>query len=81
MHINLKGSGPACSLASTNTPAGIILMSPYTSIKDVADDLVTGYLSWVVKDRFRNIDIISKIKSPILLIHGKSDTLIKFEHS
>lgn len=74
------GSGPACKLASDYFIKALILMSPFTSIKEAANSLV-GFLSIILKDRFRNIDIISKVKSPILLIHGKADKLIPYDHS
>lgn len=51
------GSGSACVLASENHVGGLILMSPYTSIKKVAKELV-GFLGGIITDRFRNIDII-----------------------
>lgn len=34
------GSGPATHLASVKEPAGLILMSPFTSIRDVVKSLV-----------------------------------------
>jgi len=74
------GSGPACKLASDYFIKALILMSPFTSIKEAAYSLV-GFISFILKDRFRNIDIIGKVKSPILLIHGKSDKLISHDHS
>lgn len=56
-------------------------MSAYTSIRGVADGLVSVALSWLVKERFRNIDAIKKIDCPVLLIHGQADKLISFKHS
>ena len=58
----------------------LCLMSPFTSIKDVASDKLS-VLSWFLKDRFRNIDIINKVNDPILIIHGKKDELISYKHS
>ena len=74
------GSGPACKLASKYLIKALILFSPFTSIKEAAYSLV-GFVSVLLKDRFRNIDIISQVKSPILLIHGKADSLIPYAHS
>lgn len=35
----------------------------------------------ILKDIFPNKNNIEKVKCPVLLIHGKSDTLFKYEHS
>lgn len=51
------GSGPACRLASLYHPRGLMLISAFTSLKDVATNMV-GFLSSFVCDRFRNIDCI-----------------------
>ena len=72
------GSGPACHLASCNDPRALILMSPFTSIRNIAKQHF-GFLSNLVKERFNNLSISDKINVPSLLIHGKSDTLINYE--
>ena len=41
------GSGPATHIASKYEPGGLILMSPYTSIKSVASNKV-GFLSFLL---------------------------------
>ena len=55
------GSGPASYLASKKKAHSLLLMSSYTSIKDVAKTLL-GKLSFlltpIVYERFRNIDSI-----------------------
>ena len=55
------GSGPSTYLASKKAAYSLLLMSPYTSIKDVAKTLL-GKLSFlltpIVYERFRNIDAI-----------------------
>jgi hypothetical protein len=52
------GSGPACYLAAKYNPKLLILMSAYRSIKAVADNMVSKAVSWVVKERFENIEKI-----------------------
>ena len=67
------GSGPATHLASQYNAFSLLLMSPYTSIKDVAKTLL-GKLSFLltplVYERFRNIDAIKNAKTPVFLLHG-----------
>lgn len=75
------GSGPATHLAANRKPGAIILMSPYTCIREVVKHLTNKYVQYLVSDRFRNIDKISKVKCPIMFVHGRQDTLIPYSHS
>jgi len=52
------GSGPSSYLASRKNPSSLLLMSPYMSIKDAAKSLFgwAAFMSFVVYERFRNID-------------------------
>jgi alpha-beta hydrolase superfamily lysophospholipase len=56
------GSGPTSYLASRKNPHSLLLMSPYMSIKDAAKSLFgwASFLSVIVYERFRNIDLIAK---------------------
>ena len=58
------GTGCACLIASENQVGGLILMSPFTSIRNVSRDLA-GIAGNLVADRFNNIDIISKVTCPV----------------
>ena len=66
------GSGPATYLASLKHTCSLLLMSPYTSIKDAAKSLLgwMGFLSVIVYERFRNIDLIKDAKCPVFFLHG-----------
>ena len=78
------GSGPATYLASKKNACSLLLMSPYTSIKDVSKSLL-GKLSFlltpIVYERFRNIDTIKDAKCPVFFLHGLKDKLIPHSHS
>jgi hypothetical protein len=54
------GSGPTSYLSSIKSPFALLLMSPYTSIKDAAKSLLgwAAFLSIIVYEKFRNIDMI-----------------------
>lgn len=75
------GSGPGIYLASKRNPGALILISPYTSIRDVVKNMVGGLLSGLVSERFRNIERISGVSVPTLFIHGEKDTLVPAKHS
>ena len=76
------GSGAACYLASKRRLiAGLILQSPYTAIADLVQEKV-GRLSWLVGGRsWNNLAAMKEITCPVLLIHGRADTLIPSTHS
>lgn len=44
------GSAPSCYLSSQRSFGGLILMSPFTSVKSVAKNLV-GFFSFLVSER------------------------------
>ena len=73
------GTGVAVRLASEQPLAGLILDAPYTSTADVAS-LTYWYVpvSWLMLDQFRSLDIIEKVKAPILILHGTDDRTIPF---
>lgn len=69
------GSGPATYLASNLKVAGLVLMSPYTSIRNVAFSKV-GFLSYLLSDQFNNLEKIRNVTCPTFIVHGQKDTLI-----
>ena len=71
------GTSPAIYLSSKRKPNALFLISAFTSIKAVADNLV-GFLKILVKDRFFSLEYIKEVTCPIMLIHGQSDQLIPF---
>ena len=77
------GSGPASYLSSIRRPNSVLLMSPYTSIKEASKSLLgwASFLSVIVYEKFRNIDTIKKARCPVFFLHGKLDTLIPYSHS
>jgi fermentation-respiration switch protein FrsA (DUF1100 family) len=73
------GTGVAVRLASEQPLAGLILDAPYTSTADVAS-LIYWYVPvrWLMRDQFRSLDIIERVKAPILILHGTNDRIIPF---
>ena len=56
---------------------GLILHAPFLSVYRVVVD--TGCTLY--GDKFPNLDVISMVNSPTLLIHGTSDQIVPFHHS
>jgi|JI9StandDraft_1071089.scaffolds.fasta_scaffold148670_1 fermentation-respiration switch protein FrsA (DUF1100 family) len=71
------GTGPATALAALNkNTAALILLSPYTSLKNAVKSLLGSWPSMLVRERFINEEMIKKVDCPTLFIHGKEDKLI-----
>jgi fermentation-respiration switch protein FrsA (DUF1100 family) len=86
------GSGPSCHLAAKTAllhkedaeygnndgpVGGLILHAPFLSVFRVVLD--TGCT--LPGDKFPNLDVISMVKSPVILIHGTADQIVPFHHS
>ena len=56
-------------------------MTAYLSIREVVKSLAGTLSSYLVLERFRNIDNIKEVRCPTFLIHGQKDTLIPSSHS
>lgn len=75
------GSGPASYLASQYRPGTLILMSPYTSIRNVVKSKVGQLLSKLVAEHFDNLKLMPLVKCPTFIVHGQKDGLIPYEHA
>lgn len=71
------GTVPSVDLATKHDFAGIILHSPLTSGLRLA--FPSTKRTWFF-DAFPNIDKVSKIQSPVLVIHGTEDEVIDITH-
>lgn len=65
-----------------NTLGGIVLISPFKSVVNVAiNDESLIYSSVSSMDFYKTCDIIHEINIPILIIHGEADDVINVSHS
>lgn len=72
------GGGVACSLARQRPPNAMILQSTFTSIPDAAPWWAVSALS---VDPFDNLECMSEYQGPVLILHGREDTLIPVHHA
>lgn len=71
------GSGVATNLAHKNALGGLVLISPYTSIPDVAADIYWYMpVRLFVHDKFASAEKIAAVSGDVLIIHGDEDKLI-----
>lgn len=75
------GSGAAVYLAAQYPVGGLILVSPFASIRQAVQSMLGRAVAWSFKERFPNSRLINNVSCSTLLIHGEADTLIPVEHS
>ena len=76
------GTGPASEIASkySNLIKCLVLVSPFKSISAMAYEKAPMVASFVGQ-RFDNLGKADKITCPYLLVHGKADSLVPYQHS
>jgi fermentation-respiration switch protein FrsA (DUF1100 family) len=72
------GGGAVCALAQRRSPAALILMSTFTSVRSFAKQFLLP--SFLVRDPFDNLSVIKNYSGPVLILHGRSDEVIPFTH-
>lgn len=77
-HGRSLGGGAVCALAARRPPAAMVLQSTFTSMRRMARRyLVPGFL---VRDPYDNLEVVGALGCPVLIVHGRRDRLIPFEH-
>lgn len=71
------GSAVAIDLATEAPPHGLILETPFASIRAMARNLF-GPLAVVAPSSFDNLSKIPRLRCPKLFIHGDSDSLVPY---
>lgn len=72
------GGGAAARLAHERSVAGVILESSFTSVAAMARRFLVP--RWLVRDRFDTLEALSDYVGPLLVIHGRRDTIIPVAH-
>lgn len=73
------GTGVAVTLASKGHGTKLVLLSPYTSLPDVATTVFRWLpLQLLMRDRFDSASKASAVRMPTLVIHGVNDEIIPF---
>lgn len=79
---NSIGSGPSTQMALEFSPRALILVSPFTSLTDVATETMWFLpMRRLLRDRFDNQAKIARLPMPVLIQHGTADMLIPSAHA
>jgi fermentation-respiration switch protein FrsA (DUF1100 family) len=76
------GGGIACDLTSHAECAAVILQSTFTSIPDMAGEIIPVFpAGWFVSSSLDNRSKIDRISAPKLFIHSRADEMVPFAMS
>lgn len=71
------GSGVAVAMALERDVGGLVLVYPYSSIVDVAEDRFWFMpVRMLIQDEYDSVARIGKVRAPVLVIHGERDRTI-----
>ena len=74
------GTAVATELASRRRHRALILVSPFTSLPDVANSPIPLLPArWLMRNRFDSLSRIGQCSRPIFVVHGTRDSLVPFE--
>ena len=80
IHGRSLGGAVAVDLVKDKPCAGLIMESTFTSVPDMADEMVPIFpIQWFISIGFSSIDKIDKVEVPLLLIHSKGDEIIPYK--
>jgi hypothetical protein len=72
------GAAIGLEAALNNPPAGLIMESAFTSVAAMGRHhypLLNLLLGWLINAKYNNLEKIAELDCPLLLIHGKSDSI------
>ena len=76
------GTGVAMAMAERGFGVRVLLLSPFTSIPDIASRMFPLLPArWILKDQFDSLSRAKSVQVPVFVVHGTHDKLIPIAHS
>ncbi len=71
------GAAVAIELAVSHPPAGMALIAPFSSIRDMAKlALPLPLAGWIVRNHYNSLAAIPKVRAPLIILHGELDEIV-----
>ena len=71
------GAAVAIELAVSRPPAGMALIAPFSSIREMAKlALPLPMVGWVVRNHYNSVGLIPKVHAPLVILHGELDEIV-----
>jgi hypothetical protein len=74
------GGAVALALARELPPAGLVLQSTFTSVRDMARGHYPFSPAGLVPDAYPSIRLIGDLDAPLLVLHGERDEIVPLSH-
>lgn len=71
------GSAVTVDLALAHPPRGVVLESPFTSVRAMGNAVLPG-AGYLFRTRWDSLAKIGGLRAPLLVIHGESDEVVPF---
>jgi fermentation-respiration switch protein FrsA (DUF1100 family) len=75
------GAAVAVELARTHPPAGLILETAFTTLKDVARVHYPFVPLWFLRTKYESLRKIPELHVPLLILHGDRDEVVPLEQA
>ena len=75
------GGAVALELALEHPPAGLVLLSAFTSVRDMARIHNPLIPAAIVPDAYPSLRLIGGLQAPLLVLHGEDDMIVPVEHA
>jgi fermentation-respiration switch protein FrsA (DUF1100 family) len=73
------GAAVAAEMAIRFTSLGLILESPFVSIREMAQALFPSLpIAWLLRTRYDTLEKVRRVKAPIMVLHGDHDATVPF---
>ena len=72
------GAAVATELAVRAHPSGLILETPFTSVQDMAAEILPAPLAALLPPSFDTLTRIARVRCPVLVIHGDCDEVVPY---
>jgi fermentation-respiration switch protein FrsA (DUF1100 family) len=73
------GAAVAAEMATRFNTLGLILESPFVSIREMARAIFPSLpIAWLLRTRYDTIEKVRLVKTPILVLHGDRDATVPF---
>jgi fermentation-respiration switch protein FrsA (DUF1100 family) len=74
------GGAVALAVARESPPAGLVLQSTFTSVRDMARVHYPFIPAGVVPDAYPSLRLIGGLDAPLLVLHGERDDIVPLSH-
>jgi uncharacterized protein len=74
------GGGVAIELACAEPPAGLALLSAFTSVREIARVHYSFLPGALVPDAYPSLERIRELRTPLLVLHGDRDDIVPLDH-